>query len=138
SRPLPRGTAASCRIGENVVVAGHGGRPKALRATVFAKREFAGYWEYVLDEAIYTAPLRMRGRGVDRFIEHVFPVPGELPLGEHRGAQRLRPPAVARDHHVLADAARSRGAARERLDADLAERLHQAEAGGLVVGERKS
>jgi len=23
---------------------------------VFAKREFAGYWEYVLDEAIFTAP----------------------------------------------------------------------------------
>jgi S1-C subfamily serine protease len=55
-RPLPRGSAASCRIGENVVVAGHGGRAHALRATVFAKREFAGYWEYVLDEAIYTAP----------------------------------------------------------------------------------
>jgi S1-C subfamily serine protease len=55
-RPLTRGTAASCRIGENVVVAGHGGRARALRATVFAKREFAGYWEYVLDEAIYTAP----------------------------------------------------------------------------------
>lgn len=55
-RPLPRGTAASCRIGENVVIAGHGGRARALRATVFAKREFAGYWEYLLDEAIYTAP----------------------------------------------------------------------------------
>jgi S1-C subfamily serine protease len=55
-RPLPRGSAASCRIGENVVIAGHGGRARALRATVFAKREFAGYWEYVLDEAIYTAP----------------------------------------------------------------------------------
>jgi S1-C subfamily serine protease len=55
-RPLARGTAASCRIGENVVVAGHGGRAHALRATVFAKREFAGYWEYLLDEAIYTAP----------------------------------------------------------------------------------
>jgi S1-C subfamily serine protease len=55
-RPLTRGTAASCRIGENVVVAGQGGRARALRATVFAKREFAGYWEYVLDEAIYTAP----------------------------------------------------------------------------------
>ena len=55
-RPLPRGSAASCRIGENVVVAGHGGRAHALRATVFAKREFAGYWEYLLDEAIYTAP----------------------------------------------------------------------------------
>ncbi len=55
-RPLARGSAASCRVGENVVVAGHGGRAHALRATVFAKREFAGYWEYVLDEAIYTAP----------------------------------------------------------------------------------
>ncbi len=55
-RPLVRGSAASCRVGENVVVAGHGGRAHALRATVFAKREFAGYWEYVLDEAIYTAP----------------------------------------------------------------------------------
>ncbi|HEX2200313.1 MAG TPA: S1C family serine protease [Burkholderiales bacterium] len=55
-RALPRGSASSCRIGENVVVAGHGGRAHALRATVFAKREFAGYWEYLLDEAIYTAP----------------------------------------------------------------------------------
>jgi S1-C subfamily serine protease len=37
-------------------MAGHGGRAHSLRATVFAKREFAGYWEYVLDEAIFTAP----------------------------------------------------------------------------------
>src|SRR5205823_8552961 len=28
----------------------------ALKATVFAKREFAGYWEDVLDEALFTAP----------------------------------------------------------------------------------
>jgi S1-C subfamily serine protease len=55
-QPLARGTAASCRLGENVVVAGHGGRAHALRATVFAKREFAGYWEYLLEEAVYTAP----------------------------------------------------------------------------------
>jgi S1-C subfamily serine protease len=55
-RALPRGSASTCRIGENVVVAGHGGRAHALRATVFAKREFAGYWEYLLEEALYTAP----------------------------------------------------------------------------------
>ncbi len=54
--PIERGTANSCRVGENVVMAGHGGRAHALKATVFAKREFAGYWEYVLDEAIFTAP----------------------------------------------------------------------------------
>ena len=56
ARALERGTSASCRIGENVVVAGHGGRAHALKGTVFAKREFAGYWEYVLDEALFTAP----------------------------------------------------------------------------------
>src|SRR5437763_14860214 len=55
-KPIQRGTAAACRVGENVVVAGHGGRAHALKATVFAKREFAGYWVYVLDEALFTAP----------------------------------------------------------------------------------
>src|SRR5258706_12148181 len=54
--PLARGSASSVQVGENVVVAGHGGRARALKATVFAKREFAGYWEYVLDEAVFTAP----------------------------------------------------------------------------------
>jgi S1-C subfamily serine protease len=54
--PIERGSASSVQVGENVVVAGHGGRARALKATVFAKREFAGYWEYVLDEAIFTAP----------------------------------------------------------------------------------
>jgi S1-C subfamily serine protease len=55
-RPLERGSAAPIRVGENVVLAGHGGRAHALKATVFAKREFGGYWEYVLDEALFTAP----------------------------------------------------------------------------------
>src|SRR4051812_842104 len=55
-KPLARGSIADCRVGENVVMAGHGGRAHALKATVFAKREFAGYWEYVLDEAVFTAP----------------------------------------------------------------------------------
>src|SRR5213075_476737 len=55
-KAIERGSANSCRIGENVVMAGHGGRAHSLRATVFAKREFDGYWEYVLDEAMFTAP----------------------------------------------------------------------------------
>ena len=53
---ITRGSSSTCRIGENVVVASSGGREHALKATVFAKREFAGYWEYVLDEALFTAP----------------------------------------------------------------------------------
>jgi S1-C subfamily serine protease len=50
------GSTSTCRLGENVVVASQGGREHSLKATIFAKREFAGYWEYVLDEAIFTAP----------------------------------------------------------------------------------
>jgi len=53
---IARGTTASCRVGDDVVVAGHGGRQHALKAKLIAKREFAGYWEYVLDEALFTAP----------------------------------------------------------------------------------
>jgi S1-C subfamily serine protease len=53
---ITRGSASTCRVGENVVVASHGGRAHALKATVFAKREFAGYWEYLLDDALFTAP----------------------------------------------------------------------------------
>ncbi len=53
---IGRGSASTCRVGENVVVASHGGRAHSLKATVFAKREFAGYWEYLLQEAIFTAP----------------------------------------------------------------------------------
>ena len=53
---MARGQAAECRVGDNVVVAGQGGRTHALRASIAAKREFAGYWEYVLDEALFTTP----------------------------------------------------------------------------------
>jgi len=55
-RPIERGSIAALRVGENVVMAGHGGAMHSLKATVFAKREFAGYWEYVLDEALFIAP----------------------------------------------------------------------------------
>ncbi|MBM3521625.1 MAG: serine protease, partial [Alphaproteobacteria bacterium] len=42
--------------GEAVTVIGHGGSAHALKAKVLSKREFAGYWEYVLDEAVFTTP----------------------------------------------------------------------------------
>ena len=54
--PLPIGSIAGLNVDDDVYVLGHGGRAHALRAQVFARREFAGYWEYLLDEAIFTAP----------------------------------------------------------------------------------
>ena len=56
AQPLVRGSAAEASVGDTVVLAGHGGRAHALKARLFAKREFAGYWEYVLDEALFTQP----------------------------------------------------------------------------------
>ncbi len=53
---LARGSAANCAVGDDVIVIGHGGRAHALKAQIIAKREFAGYWEYVLDEALFTSP----------------------------------------------------------------------------------
>src|SRR5258705_2912038 len=55
-RPVERGSVASVSQGSGVFVIGHGGRAHSLKAKVIAKREFAGYWEYVLDEALFTAP----------------------------------------------------------------------------------
>lgn len=50
------GASAEVQIGERVVVAGAGGHRGALAAQVVARHEFAGYWEYLLDEAFYTSP----------------------------------------------------------------------------------
>ncbi len=53
---LEIGQSAAASIGERVIVAGAGGRTHSVAARIVAKQEFAGYWEYVLDEAIFTAP----------------------------------------------------------------------------------
>jgi len=51
-----RGLAADVNVGDAAFVIGHGGRAHSLKTRVIAKEEFAGYWEYVLDEALFTAP----------------------------------------------------------------------------------
>ena len=54
--PLPIGSSSKVEIGERVVVGGAGGRTRSVAARIAARQEFAGYWEYVLDEAIFTFP----------------------------------------------------------------------------------
>ncbi len=53
---LALGSSRAAEIGERVVVGGAGGRTRSLAGRIAAKQEFAGYWEYVLDEAIFTHP----------------------------------------------------------------------------------
>jgi S1-C subfamily serine protease len=50
------GDSSALQVSDEVITAGHGGPNNAIKTTVIAKREFAGYWEYVLDEALFTAP----------------------------------------------------------------------------------
>ena len=54
--PMPRGDSSDLKEGAPVIVAGHGGPESAIGARVVARKEFTGYWEYILDNAIYTAP----------------------------------------------------------------------------------
>ena len=54
--PLPLGSSAAARVGDNVVVGGAGGRTRSVASQIVAKQEFAGYWEYLLEEAIFTYP----------------------------------------------------------------------------------
>ncbi len=53
---LPFGDSAAIELGDKVIMGGAGGRKRSVAARVVGKQEFAGYWEYVLDEAIFTAP----------------------------------------------------------------------------------
>ncbi len=53
---LELGHSKAAKVGDQVVVAGAGGRKHSVAARIAAKQEFAGNWEYVLDEAFFTAP----------------------------------------------------------------------------------
>ena len=54
--PLPLGSSAEAQVGDRVVVGGAGGRTRSVASHIAAKQEFAGYWEYLLDQAIFTYP----------------------------------------------------------------------------------
>lgn len=54
--PMPIGRSAELKERDPVLVASFGGAGMVAPARVVAKREFAGGWEYLLDEALFTAP----------------------------------------------------------------------------------
>ena len=51
---LDIGSSSSARIGDEVAVIDGAG--EHANSYIVAKQEFAGYWEYLLDEAIFTVP----------------------------------------------------------------------------------
>ena len=54
--PLSIGKSSEAQAGERIVVGGAGGRTRSLAGHIAARQEFAGYWEYLIDDAIFTLP----------------------------------------------------------------------------------
>lgn len=54
--PVKMGRSSDLVAGDPILLVGHGG-PAAVRpANLIARSEFAGYWEYLLDDALYVSP----------------------------------------------------------------------------------
>ena len=55
--PLKIGSSRSLAAGDDITISGHGGFAQAIAGQVVMRQPFAGAWEYMLDDALYTAPL---------------------------------------------------------------------------------
>jgi len=54
--PMKLGKSSEVKQGDPILMVGYGGTESAQAGRVIARKEFAGYWEYLLEDAIYTAP----------------------------------------------------------------------------------
>lgn len=68
--PLKLGVSSEARIDDRIVVGGVGGRTRSLAGNIAAKQPFAGYWEYALDEAIFTFPAHPNWGGTGLISTH--------------------------------------------------------------------
>jgi S1-C subfamily serine protease len=89
-RELPRGDASLVAPGDDVFVIGHGGIEHALKTEVVARREFAGYWEYLLEQAIFTSPAHPQWGGAALLNERgeLVGIGSLLIQEEHEGSAR--------------------------------------------------
>lgn len=50
------GDSDTAKVEDRIVLAAPGGHEHSIAGNIVARQEFAGYWEYVLEDAIFTAP----------------------------------------------------------------------------------
>ena len=62
-RPVELGSSAEVRELATVLVAAHGAAGGASRACVVSRRHFTGWWEYMIEGGIFTAPPRFEHSG---------------------------------------------------------------------------
>jgi S1-C subfamily serine protease len=54
--PIEMGDSETLRIGAPVMLAAGGGRANAISGKLVARQPFAGYWEYLIEDALFIAP----------------------------------------------------------------------------------
>jgi S1-C subfamily serine protease len=137
-QPMPLGQSAGVNVGDPVLIAGYGGTEAVQGGRVVARQEFAGYWEYLLEDAIFTTPPYQHFGGaalIDRTgqlvgIGSLF-TPVELPTGEVVAGNMFVP--IDRLKPILAELiAQGRAAAPPKPWLG----LHAAEAHGRVFVRR--
>ena len=55
-KPMALGDARKLAVKDTVLLAGYGGVRAMAPAVVVSRRDYSGYWEYLLENAIFTAP----------------------------------------------------------------------------------
>ena len=55
-KPIKLGHSSQLKEGDPILMVGFGGSEAVVGSRVISRKEFAGYWEYLLEEAIYTSP----------------------------------------------------------------------------------
>ena len=54
--PIKLGQSSAVKEGEPILIAGYGGKDSVQVGQVIARKEFVGYWEYLIENAIFIAP----------------------------------------------------------------------------------
>ncbi len=87
-RPAQLGRSASVKERDSVLIAAFGGTEAAQPAFVISRRSFAGSWEYLLEDAIFTTPPHPAWSGAGVFnAEGKLVGVGSLILGDASGGR---------------------------------------------------
>ncbi|GAB0113937.1 S1C family serine protease [Acidisoma sp. C75] len=54
--PIDLGASAEAELGEAAIFVSAGGRRMAIETRIVGRQEFAGYWEYLIEDALFIAP----------------------------------------------------------------------------------
>src|SRR5437763_8739999 len=88
--PIEMGTRMRVGAGDHAILAAEGGRRHAVAATIVARQEFAGYGEYLLDRAIFTAPAHPFSGGAALIASDGSLIGISSPQVQHSNGRELR------------------------------------------------